>query len=40
MEVIESIIWMLLGFAPTLAVGNVLWSHFDKRKEKSILRKN
>ena len=28
-----------LGFAPTLAVGNVFWSHFDKRKEKSILRK-
>ena len=36
MEFIESIGWILLGFVPTLGVGNALWSWFDKRKEKSI----
>ena len=36
MELIEMIAWVLLGFAPTLGVGNVLWSHFDKRRDKSI----
>ena len=33
MEFIESIGWILLGFVPTLGVGNALWSRFDKRKE-------
>jgi hypothetical protein len=37
MEFIEMIAWVFLGFALTLAIGNVLKSHFDKRKDRSIL---
>ena len=36
MEFIEIIAWLCVGFIPTLALGNLIWSRVDKRKEKPI----
>jgi hypothetical protein len=36
MEFIEMLAWVFIGFVPTLGLGNVLWSHFEKRKENLI----
>jgi hypothetical protein len=32
MEFIEMIAWICFGFAPTLGIGNFIWSRYDKRK--------
>jgi hypothetical protein len=35
MELIEMIVWIGLGFVPTLTFGNYLWSKFEKDKLKT-----
>ena len=37
MYFIEMIAWFTFGFAPTLGIGNVLWSHFDKMKGEKLI---
>jgi hypothetical protein len=32
MYIIEMIAWFTFGFAPTLGIGNAVWSHFDKKR--------
>jgi hypothetical protein len=36
MEFLEMIAWFSFGFAPTLGLGNMIWSRLGKRKEKTI----
>ena len=36
MQFIEIIAWFTFGFAPTLGIGNFIWSRLDKRNEKTI----
>jgi len=36
MEFIEMFAWFSFGFAPTLGIGNFIWSHLANRKEEKI----
>jgi hypothetical protein len=36
MEIIEMIVWVGIGFIPTLTFGNYLWMRLDKKKEEPI----
>ena len=36
MEIIEMIVWIGIGFIPTLTFGNYLWMRLDKKKEEPI----
>ena len=36
MQLIEMVVWFCFGFAPTLGVGNLVWSRRDKRNKETI----